>query len=54
MAPGPTAGGDEPARVQRHPIVWEGETVAELRAGADADETLLARVAVLVSPHCRR
>jgi len=49
---GPSAGGDKPVDVQRHPIVWEGRAVAELWAGIEADAELLARVALIVSPYC--
>jgi hypothetical protein len=52
---GPSAG--EPgaaAEEQVHPVAFEGRRVAELAAtGVGAgDETLLERVAVLISPYC--
>jgi hypothetical protein len=49
---GPNAGGEKPEHHQRHPIVWEGKTVAELWASNGADPALCARVAVIVSPYC--
>ncbi len=49
---GPNAGGEKPGDHQRHPIVWQGETVAELWTSSEADPALCARVAVIVSPYC--
>jgi hypothetical protein len=40
--------------VQTHDIVFEGRRVATLWASRIADHALLARVAVIVSPYCRR
>ena len=51
---GPSAGGGRPADRRSHAIEWEGQTVAELWTTADADPTLFARVAVIVSPYCAR
>ena len=42
-----------PEDTQAHPIVWEGRKVATLWADTDADATLFARVAIVVSPYCR-
>jgi hypothetical protein len=47
-----SAGGEKPEDHQRHPIVWQGRTIAELWTSSEADPTLCARVAVIVSPHC--
>jgi len=52
---GPSAGASaSPAAIQRHPIERQGQTVAELWTSPDADQTLFARVAVIVSPYCAR
>ena len=48
---GPSAGGSQPEDVQVHPIAWSGRTVGELRASSEADPTLCARVALIVSPY---
>jgi hypothetical protein len=50
---GPTAGGAKPEDYQRHPVDWNGQTIAELWTSNDADPALCARVAVIVSPYCR-
>ena len=47
-----SAGGEKPENHQRHPIVRQGQTVAELWTSADADPALCARVALIVSPYC--
>jgi hypothetical protein len=47
-----SAGGEMPENHQRHPIVRQGQTVAELRTSAEADPALCARVALLISPYC--
>jgi len=47
-----SAGGERPEHHQRHPIVWQGRTIAELWTNNDADPALCARVAVIVSPYC--
>jgi len=52
--PGPSSGGETPADHQRHPIVRQGRTVAELWTGAEADPALCAHVAVIVSPYVPR
>ena len=49
---GPHAGGEQPDQHQRHPITWQGRTVAELWTSAEADTALCARVALIVSPYC--
>jgi hypothetical protein len=54
VEPGPSAGGDRPDDRRSHAIEWKGQTVAELWTTADADPTLFARVAVIVSPYCAR
>ena len=52
---GPSAGGSAPpAKPQRHPIVRQRQTVAELWTTDNADHALFARVAVIVSPYCER
>jgi hypothetical protein len=51
---GPNAGGTKPADHQRYPITWERQPVAELWTSAEADPALCARVAVIISPYCRR
>ncbi len=52
---GPSAGAAAPpADAQRHLIERRGHKIAELWASADADPTLFARVAVIVSPYCAR
>ena len=52
---GPSAGAAAPpADAQRHLIERQGHKIAELWASADADPTLFARVAVIVSPYCAR
>jgi hypothetical protein len=43
-----------PAGAQRHLIERQGHKIAELWTSADADPTLFARVAVIVSPYCAR
>jgi hypothetical protein len=50
---GPRAGGAKPVDHQRHPIEWQGQTIAELWTSAEADPALCARIAVIVSPYCR-
>ena len=47
-----SAGGERPEDHQRQPIVWQGQTIAELWASSEADPALCARVAVIVSPYC--
>jgi len=52
---GPSAGAAAPpADAQRHPIERQGHKIAELWTSAEADPTLFARVAVIVSPYCAR
>jgi hypothetical protein len=48
------ADGTPPRDTQTHDIVFEGRRVATLWASRIADDALLARVAVIVSPYCRR
>jgi len=48
-----SAGGEQPAKRQRHPIVWQGRPIAELWTSADADPALCERVALILSPYCR-
>ena len=43
-----------PDGAQTHTIVWEGRPVAALWASEHAERALFARVAVIVSPYCRR
>jgi hypothetical protein len=43
-----------PDVAQAHDIVWEGARVATLWADTQTDEPLFARVAVIVSPYCRK
>ena len=50
---GPSAGGVKPEGHRRHPVDWNGQTIAELWTSNDADPALGARVAVIVSPYCR-
>ncbi len=47
-----SAGGTKPDEHQRHPVDWQGQTIAELWTSSDADPALCARVAVIVSPYC--
>ena len=49
---GPSAGGERPDALQRHPVEWRGTRVAELQSGEDADPQQLARVAALIAPYC--
>jgi hypothetical protein len=49
---GPSAGGERPNALQRHPVEWQGNRVAELQAGEDADPEPLARAASLIAPYC--
>ena len=49
---GPSAGGEQPEPVQRHPVEWHGGKVAELQADVDADPQRLARIASLIAPYC--
>jgi hypothetical protein len=49
---GPSAGGEPPPELQRHPVDWQGSPVAELQASPDADPERLARVAELIGPYC--
>ncbi|HEV8249764.1 MAG TPA: hypothetical protein VGQ15_07305 [Gaiellaceae bacterium] len=49
---GPSAGGEPPAEIQRHPVVWRGAKVAELQAAPDADPEPLRRAAALIAPYC--
>jgi hypothetical protein len=51
---GPTAGGGQPDVPQRHPIAWQGRTIAELWTSDDADRALCSRIALIISPYCRR
>jgi hypothetical protein len=46
-----SAGGTEPADLQRHPVDWQGSTIAEHWASAEAATALFARNAVIVSPY---
>jgi hypothetical protein len=41
-----------PEDTQTHDIVRDGRRVGTLWAGKNADEALIARVAVLISPYC--
>jgi hypothetical protein len=54
FAIGDIASGPTPHETQRHQVLWEGAPVAELTAAAEADPALCARVALLVSPYCRK
>ena len=47
-----SAGGEKPENRRRHPIAWQGQTVAELWTSSDADPALCARVALIVTPYC--
>ena len=47
-----SAGGERPEDRLRHPIVWQGQTIAELWTSSDADPALCARVALIVTPYC--
>ena len=46
--------GKPPEDAQVHAIVWQGVEVATLWADTKRDEALFARVAVIVSPYCRK
>ena len=48
---GPSAGGEPPDDVQRHPVEWQGAKVAELQASGGEPERL-AQVATLIAPYC--
>ena len=50
---GPQAGEERPDTRVRVPIVFGGERVGELVADDCRDETLVERVALLISPYCR-
>jgi hypothetical protein len=47
-----SAAGPKPDTVHRYPVAWQGQTIAELWTSPEADSTLCARVAVIVSPYC--
>jgi hypothetical protein len=49
---GPSAGGERPSELQRHPVEWQGRRVAELQASEDADPESLANAASLIAPYC--
>jgi hypothetical protein len=49
---GPSAGGEPPEALQRHPVEWRGRKVAELQADGEADPERLARLAPLIAPYC--
>ena len=51
---GPNAGGAVPDERDAYQIQLKGQPVAELWTTVDADPTLFARVAVIVSPYCQR
>jgi hypothetical protein len=51
---GPSSGGGMPDVRKAYEIKRQGQPVAELWTSADADQTLFARVAVIVSPYCAR
>ena len=52
---GPEAGGRPAEPPLRAPVVWQGAAIGELQAAprepSDADQPLLDRVALLLSPH---
>ncbi len=48
---GPNAGDPDEERRMRVPVTYQGSQVGELRVDGDADASLLARVAELVSAH---
>ena len=48
---GPSAGGEPPDELQRHPVEWQGSKVAELQASCGKPERL-AQVAALIAPYC--
>ena len=48
------AGEERPGDRERVPIVFQGRRVAELAADGCGDRAFLERVALLVSPYCRR
>ena len=48
---GPHAGDPNEERRMRVPVTYQGSRVGELRVDGDADASLLARVAELVSAH---
>ena len=48
---GPSAGGEPPNELERHPVEWQGSKVAELQASG-GDPERLARVAALIAPYC--
>jgi hypothetical protein len=48
---GPSAGGEPPEELQRHPVEWQLSKVAELQASG-GDPERLARVAALIAPYC--
>jgi hypothetical protein len=51
LVPGPHAGDPDVVRRTSVPVTYQGSRIGELRVDGDADASLLARVADLVSAH---
>jgi hypothetical protein len=51
LVAGPHAGDPDEGRRVRVPVAYQGSQVGELRVDGDADASILARVAELVSTH---
>ena len=49
---GPEAGSPVPETRTRLPVLFQGTRVAELAADGCSDELSLARIAILIAPHC--